>query len=156
LNARILVIFLLFDVFWGAQYAVFGVPILFGGRLGTYIPRPIGEVLSLTVLVVGTAIAVFTTIRSSKMEFFDEYVRISRARGRTFENIAYSQITKVTLIQIDSRAGYTFKVAFQVLGRPAALEVPKVFPGGSMITKESSEAKDFANWVKGKARLSNE
>jgi hypothetical protein len=117
---------------------------------------PLVSAVFIFAIVLGAAFTGLGAAFPRRMVFYDWFVKISGMRSRTPEKIPYSQITKVDMIQVDGRAGYSYKVAFHVIGRPKSYEVPKAFPGGGMITADSAEAKKFADWIRSKARLPNE
>jgi len=116
---------------------------------------PLGAALILA-LTGGAVYSAYAVTFPSKMIFYGEFIKIGDRRTRKVEDIPYKQITKVDVIREDSRYDYSYDVAFYVSGRAKPYEVPKTFKGGGMNGAKSSEAMDFANWLRDQAGLPRE
>jgi hypothetical protein len=143
-NRNIFGVFLVFDIFWAVQYAVYGSFVLIGGRLA-FLPEPYEAVLLVIFFGVGTIFSGFATAFPTTIDFYDSYVIISSWHRRSHEPIPYSQFTG--LITRSNPAviglGMTNKKYYLQRGT-AEYELPTKF-------RSAETADSFFDWLESKA-----
>jgi hypothetical protein len=137
-------VFLVFDLFWAVQYAVYGSFVLIGGRLA-FLPEPYEAVLLVVFFGVGTIFSGVATVFPSTIDFYDSYVLILSWHDRTKKQIPYSQFTGLTTRRNPAVIGLGKTNRKYYLQRGTAeYELPAKF-------RSAETADSFFDWLESKA-----
>jgi hypothetical protein len=143
-----LVLFALFSA-WAAFWLF-----LLVSDLGT---AELDSLVTVAFGAVAAASLIFGLTASSRMWFYERYVRVKR-RSRDLGQIPYGDITKVQIVPDEwSKSGYYLKVRFNVLREEEPFDVPKfIIYNNPQIPDPQRDAMSLASWIRSKAGLPDE